>query len=74
MRLFEICILYSKIRLVGMGDTSFFKSIQYQGFLGVSIPNFDTDTIKFERLAKFYCYILSLMVLDNCGEFLPEHN
>ena len=25
--------------------------IRYQGFLVVSIPNFDTDTIKFERLA-----------------------
>ena len=48
--------------------------IRYQGFLVVSMPNFDTDTIKFERLAKFYCDILSLMVLDNCGEFFPEHN
>ena len=40
----------------------------------VSMPNFDTDTIKFERLVKFYCDILSLMVLYNCGEFFPEHN
>ena len=39
----------------------------------VSIPNFNTDTSKFERLAKFYCDI-SLMVLDNCGESFPEHN
>ena len=38
----------------------------------VSMPN--SDTIKFERLAKFYCDILSLMVLDNRGEFFPEHN
>ena len=40
------------INTLGMGDTSFFKSIHYQRFLGVSIPDFDTDCSKFKLLTQ----------------------
>ena len=42
----------SRRRRVGMGDTRFFKPIRYQGVSAVSIPNCDTDTIKYEPSSK----------------------
>ena len=42
----------------------------------VSIPNFDTDTIKFEpsNTVLLKHIIVAKMVLDNCGKFFLEHN
>ena len=44
--------------IVGMDDTGFFQidaiPIRYQRFLVVSIPNFDTDTSKFETYSTFF--------------------
>ena len=61
---------------VGMGDISFLKSIRYQQFLVVSIPNFDTDTSKFKPSSTVLLWhnIVTKMVLDNCAKFYLEHN
>ena len=50
--------------------------IRYHRFLVVSIPNFDTDTIKFEPSNTVFLkhIIVAKMVLDNCGKFFLEHN
>ena len=53
MNSFIIKDSFSFVQELGMGDTSFFKSIRYQRFLVVSIPNFDTDTSKFESYSTF---------------------
>ena len=59
-----------------MGNTSFFKSIPYQGFLEELIPNFDTDTSKFKPSSTVLLWhnIVAKMFLDNCAKFYLEHN
>ena len=48
----QISELRNEVRnIIGIGDTSFFKSIWYQRVLVVSIPNLDTDTTKFETIS-----------------------
>ena len=50
--------------------------IRYQGLLVVSIPNFHTDTSKFELPSTVLLrhIIVAKIVLNNCGKFFLEHN